>query len=172
MAVTRVTLDFYNKSLSVDIDGIDHVFSSVERFIELTNFPRGDCVNVVYELERGLFAVEYEGGIMLVGGDRPEIQWIDHNLSVIKQAAITDIEDMSPPPLTARHFRNSKLHETDWLMLRHQDEVIVGGVTTLSTVQLGLLATYRQNLRDMSEETLSATDIDSVDWPTPPSFLA
>lgn len=172
MAVTRVTLDFFNKSMCVDIDDTLHIFSSVERFIELTNFPQGDCVNVVYELERNMFAVEYTGGIMLGGRDRPEIQWIDNNMDVLRSAMLADIEALKPPPLPVRHFRNAKLFDTDWMVLRHQDEVFANITPTLTSEQYSQLAIYRQNLRNIPDNVLSGSDVDNVNWPTPPSFLA
>jgi len=66
-----------------------------------------------------------------------------------------------------REQRNKLLQETDWLLLRHQDEVSMERPTTLSTEQHQELLAYRQALRDLPE----SWDINNLTFPDKPSFL-
>jgi type III secretory pathway component EscV len=65
-----------------------------------------------------------------------------------------------------REQRNKLLQETDWLLLRHQDEVSMERTTTLSTEQHQELLAYRQALRDLPE----SWDINNPIFPDKPSF--
>lgn len=168
---TRVTLDYHNRSYSVQFDDFSHLFSSIDRFDELTGYVRGDVVGLVFELERNMFFIEYGGGTLVSGVGKPEIQWISDNLENIRQAAITDHQETQPPLTIIRDVRNSKLHETDWLVIRHQEETLTGAPLTLSPTQLQELRVYREQLRAMSAAQLSSTDVTSATWPIPPSFV-
>jgi len=63
--------------------------------------------------------------------------------------------------------RDSILADTDFLVVRHRDQLDTGTPTTLSAEQYAELLTYRQTLRDFP----TTVDFDNVVWPTPPSFL-
>lgn len=170
-STTRVTLDYSNRSYSVQFDDFNHLFSSVNRFDELTGYVRGDVIGLTYELERNMFFIEYTGGVLVNGVGKPEIQWITDNLENIRQAAIVDHQATQPPPVRVRDVRNGRLYETDWLIIRHQEETIMGTPTTLSVSQLQELRHYREQLRNMSDTQLSDTDISTVTWPSLPSFI-
>lgn len=58
-----------------------------------------------------------------------------------------------------REARDTAIHATDWLLLRHQDETLQERAPTLSKEQLAALLAYRQALRDLSE---------APDWPKTP----
>ena len=51
----------------------------------------------------------------------------------------------------ARHFR-SMLSSTDWLMVRHQEELIEGSGTTLNDDELDKLLTNRKHIRSKVSE--------------------
>ena len=66
-----------------------------------------------------------------------------------------------------RKMRDMILDETDWLILRHADEIAVQCPVTLTAEQLLELRKYRQALRDL---TLVVEDKE-VTWPVRPDFL-
>ena len=74
-----------------------------------------------------------------------------------------------------RKRRNSLLAETDWLVLRHEDQLRLKIITTLSDVQYNRLLSYRQALRDIVDTIGSTVDsvnsIDDISWPTKPDFI-
>jgi hypothetical protein len=63
--------------------------------------------------------------------------------------------------------RDAALAATDWLVLRHQDERVLGGSTTLTDAQATKLAKYRQALRALTQ----ASGFPRVELPTAPSFI-
>ena len=67
-----------------------------------------------------------------------------------------------------RAQRNDVLVETDWLALRHRDELDAGGDPTLTAAEYDELLAYRQSLRNLPANTTDPTD---PTWPTPPAFL-
>jgi hypothetical protein len=66
-----------------------------------------------------------------------------------------------------RARRDAALAATDWLVLRHQDERVLGGSTTLTDAQATKLAKYRQALRALPQ----ASGFPRVELPTAPSFI-
>ncbi|MEX4004921.1 phage tail assembly chaperone [Paraburkholderia sp. EG285A] len=55
-----------------------------------------------------------------------------------------------------RGERNAAITATDWIVARHQDELALGGATTLTADQYATLLAYRKTLRDLP---------DSAEWP-------
>jgi hypothetical protein len=68
-----------------------------------------------------------------------------------------------------RQIRNKLLSETDWLILRHQDEIARGVQTTLTAEQYQELLTYRQELRDLPENP--NLDVFNPQFPQKPSWM-
>ena len=58
-----------------------------------------------------------------------------------------------------------RLNSTDWLVSRHTEEKLLGANTTLSESQFTKLLTYRQELRDITNQY---TTLDDVIWPVNP----
>ena len=58
-----------------------------------------------------------------------------------------------------------RLNSTDWLVSRHTEEKLLGSNTTLSESQFTKLLTYRQQLRDITNQY---TTLDDVIWPVNP----
>lgn len=172
MKTTQINIDCYNKNVSVLFDEFLHVFSSYDRFVELTGFERNEAVIVSYELERNLFVVEYAGGVVLLGKDTPEIKWVENNLRQIKQAAQIDHNETAPKPLKQRFHREAMLAATDWVFTRHQEQLILGITPTFSQQQLEQVSEYRQQLRDLPTDILEKVEYDPSEWPVLPSFLA
>ncbi|MGV2287270.1 phage tail assembly chaperone [Trinickia sp. YCB016] len=67
-----------------------------------------------------------------------------------------------------RATRETALAATDWLVGRHQDELMTGDETTLAQAQLDALLAYRKALRDLP----SVEGWPSVDLPVAPEFIA
>lgn len=65
--------------------------------------------------------------------------------------------------------RNSKLKDTDWLVIRHRDQADAGSPTTLSASEYISLLLYRQQLRDLPEVHGASQDI--WIWPSTPAFI-
>ena len=169
---TQVCIDCYNGNVSVIFDDLRHVFSSYDRFVELTGFERGEVNMVSYELERNLFVVEYVGGIIVAKVDAPEVQWVAQNIENIKQAAVADQAAFRETPSTLRYHRNGLLYSTDWLFVRHSEQLLMGTEPSLTTQQIQELNAYRQALRDMPDTILSNTVLNEEEWPVPPAFLS
>ncbi|HDR9098363.1 TPA: tail fiber assembly protein [Burkholderia vietnamiensis] len=68
---------------------------------------------------------------------------------------------------TKRMQRDKALSATDWVVARHQDELVIGDGTTLTAAQYAAVIKYRQALRDISD----AAKWPDVDLPAAPDFL-
>lgn len=63
----------------------------------------------------------------------------------------------------ARSKRDALLAETDWIAIRHRDEVDSGIDTTLSSEQYSSLQSYRRDLRDITAQSGFPKEIH---WPS------
>jgi hypothetical protein len=68
-----------------------------------------------------------------------------------------------------RSERNNLISSTDWLVLRHRDEIDKGVHTTLSTEQYQELLIYRQALRDLTKNP--NLDVFNPIYPNKPSWI-
>jgi hypothetical protein len=161
MEFNRVTLDFLNKSCSIPLSGVDHLFSSPENFRSLTGYPFENTHLMFFEQERNIFVVERSGPETVSGDDIEEIKWVMTNKDNIKQAAYNDGYGALAPMASVAEVRTGKLYETDWMVLRHRDQVEAGTATTLTNTQYQNLLIYRQALRDLSKDYNN----DNVVWP-------
>lgn len=66
-----------------------------------------------------------------------------------------------------RAARNAAITATDWIVARHQDELALGGATTLTTEQYATLLAYRKTLRDLPD----APSWPDVELPAVPDFV-
>ncbi|HEY4292043.1 tail fiber assembly protein [Luteibacter sp.] len=75
---------------------------------------------------------------------------------------------LPPQPTEAdvRRKRFTLLDESDWVMLRHRDQVAVGGPTFLSEGAYRSWLDYRQALRDVPKQPGFPVN---VEWPAAPS---
>lgn len=64
-----------------------------------------------------------------------------------------------------RAARDRRIAETDWMVVRHSEEQLLGQTPTLSNNDFAALSTYRQSLRDLPENT---TDPAVPVWPIHP----
>jgi hypothetical protein len=85
------------------------------------------------------------------------------------KAKLVDLPAPTKNELAAslRAQRTVALVNSDWLVARHQDEVLAGDATTLSSEQFKALSAYRKALRDLSK----ADGFPAVDLPAAPDFI-
>jgi hypothetical protein len=167
MAHTYITVDFYNNAVSCRINSVDRVFSSTNAFMYGAGFPYAENVRVLaYEPDRNIYVVEYTNGQVKSGADLHEMVWIAENLSKIEAAAIQDeAEHPAHRELTLVETRNIKLAMTDWVLIRKNEEDLMGIPNTMSAEKFAVVLAYRQALRDI---TKTYSDIKTVVWPTDP----
>ncbi|MBN6210682.1 phage tail assembly chaperone [Ralstonia pickettii] len=78
----------------------------------------------------------------------------------------------APPPSDtqlaqeARANRNGLLAQSDWIVMRHRDQLDGGATTSLTAAQFKAWLTYRQALRDVPNQ---ANFPQSVSWPSRPN---
>lgn len=156
-SITRVTIDLINSMIDIDIEGIK-CFMPWETFVQETNCPF-DSENlffVAYEPDRNILSVERRGGVGENSNDIPEIVWIETNIEAIKEFARNYKHEEYIP--TYKDIRTSFLINTDWLVIRHRDELDLGVATTITNEEYIKLLNYRKYLRDLPSDT----EIDSV----------
>ncbi|MFJ4444181.1 phage tail assembly chaperone [Pseudomonas sp. NPDC089422] len=68
-----------------------------------------------------------------------------------------------------RMWRDYQLQSSEWLVMRHRDELAMNITSSLSSGQYSELLTYRQSLRDWPTSSLFP---DSSSKPEPPAWLA
>jgi hypothetical protein len=155
--ITRVTIDGINSTIDIDIEGIK-CFMPLETFVQETNCPF-DIENVffvAYEPDRNILSVERRGGKVDTLETIPEIVWIETNIEAIKQFARNyKQEDYLP---TYRDKRNFYITNTDWIVIRHRDELDLSVATTITNEHYLKILNYRKYLRDLPSDT----EIDSV----------
>jgi len=157
----RVTLEPINNSANFYLNGFNYSFKSYVTFKELTGYPFDNTHVVAYEPDRNIYVVERSGPEIVSGTDLEEIQWITNNIDNIVEAAHREGYGQEPE-LTIRDIRNIKMYETDWMVLRHRDEIDNELSTTLNNDQYKKLLDYRQKLRDI---TKIYVNLDEVVWP-------
>jgi hypothetical protein len=144
------------------LNGVNHLFTSATNFKTLTGYPFENTHLMFFEPERDILVVERSGPETVSGDELEEIQWVIANKDNIIQAAHNDGYGALSPSPSLSDFRNNKLYESDWMVLRHRDQVEAGITTSLTNEQYQKLLTYRQALRDI---TKTYTSIDDVVWP-------
>lgn len=160
MPTTLLTLDFYNDNFYIQAGDFSHLWATRENFVN-TGFPYGETVGLLtYEPLRNLYSLEYIGGEPKSGRGE-EIRWIEENFDRLVENARQEAHLLENPVLSIRQTREIKLHETDWMVTRHQEELLSGSPTTLSEDQFDRLSSWRRWLRDIPLE-YPDVDLDSA----------
>jgi hypothetical protein len=162
MEFNRLTLEFHNNTCYINLKSVEYGFSSAAKFAELLSYPFNDTVTIHYEPERGFNVIEKLYGVVLNDDTQPEILWVANNIDNIIQAAYEDGYGKMLEGPTLRELRNIKIFESEWLILRHREEVELELTTTLSNEQYLKVLQYRQDLRDLPSRYSS---LDDVVWP-------
>ena len=161
-----ISLDYENENFSARIDNDEHVFSSVEAFFTLTKFPYKTGISAIsLEPSRNIYTVVYTDGKQTHTEHSDEIQWLLKNWNKIKEAINEDAANTVYNVWTLADERNMRLNSTDWLVSRHNEEKLLGITTTLGESKFTQLLTYRQQLRDITNQY---TTLDDVVWPINP----
>ncbi|CAN7192071.1 phage tail assembly chaperone [Trinickia sp. LjRoot230] len=124
----------------------------------------------------GSIAVFHDGEWSVVDDHRGKTFWRPDGTQMAMQTlgplpADALIEAPKPTPekvaSAQRGARDAVLAATDWIVTRHQDELLIGHGTTLDQGQIDTLLTYRQALRDLP----TAEHWPYVDLPVLPDFV-
>ena len=160
-----ISLDFFNESFTIRLDNKEHIFSSIDKFYELTNFPyRNNLIFVNVEPSRNFYFVSYADGTSHADEHSDEVKWLMAHIPELKYAINADTvnDDYTP---TLRDYRNAYLNSTDWVVSRHNEEKLLGNDTTLTEEKFAEILDYRQKLRDL---TKTFNSLDNVQWPVNP----
>lgn len=163
------SLDFYNAHFFLRVDGKEYYWQELSKFIADTGYPFADTTTYVsYEPHREVYHVERKDTKELcVGIEQPEIQWlIDtkyHLLQIIEQLLEAD-----KLVITGLMQRAQYLYDTDWIVQRHQEQILRGVTTTLSEQQIIDLLNYKQELRDLTQHYDLTQPAQTINWPTKP----
>ncbi|MFJ4197534.1 phage tail assembly chaperone [Pseudomonas sp. NPDC089534] len=114
-----------------------------------------------------LVSGDVEGGVTLAEGTAVSVGWRFADDVFSAPPAAEPVRDARPE--AERRWRTATLAETDWLVIRHRDELDVGAQQTLSAKQFSKLQAYRQALRDWPA---AGDPSDSLSRPEPPKWLA
>jgi hypothetical protein len=118
----------------------------------------------------------FRGGAWHVEEDhRGKTYWLAdgsrHTVSAIGPTPADALNKAPEPPpsqiaLSKRIARNAALARTDWLVIRHQDDLLSARAPTLNETQLDAVLSYRKALRDLP----STQHWPFVDLPVTPDF--
>jgi len=168
MSNDTVSLDFYNSSFYIKLDDNTYFSDSLDKFIADIGYPYANTVKLLsYEPNRNLYLIEREGGSADSGLELEEIKWfVDNKAHLV--FVITNIEQANTPVITLEMERNNRFANTDWLLQRHQEEILLMTTPTLTNTQFSALLSYRQQLRDLTNTYSKDTETNAVVWPTNP----
>jgi hypothetical protein len=164
---TVFTLDFFNDSYYFKQGDNQAFWNSKEQFLSETKFPFADTGIVAVETDRNIYHVERPGAVNLTGQDVEETAWLLNHIDDFLTFAEQQADSMNPV-ITMEMMRNSKLFETDYVLIRHQEETLLGLSHTLSEEELSAVLAYRQQLRDLSNIYEKSMPHDQVEWPNNP----
>jgi hypothetical protein len=165
---TLLSLDFFNNSYVVRSGSIEHAWYSKDIFLEDTNFPyTNGLVTLGYEPERNIYVIERTNQGISTGLDVPELKWVDDNFQIILEKGRLRRE-IETPVFTVEMMRNTRLFETDWVLQRHQEEVLLGVNPTLSNEELAAILNYRQELRNVTATYDRDSAWENATWPVNP----
>lgn len=79
----------------------------------------------------------------------------------------TEYQSYTRPPEDVRMRRDRRIRATDWMVLRHREQLDSEMPTSLTSEQYDALLLYRQSLRDVP---LQAEFPENVEWPQEPDL--
>ena len=159
-----INLDRYNNQANCRFNDTGYVFKSFEDFTKNLNFPYS--VNMLsWEPLRDHYVVERNINEFLNGSSLVEFLWISENLDSIKKycVAMNNLELNNNDSII--NERDLRLHKTDWILQRYQEENILNIQNSISLDKLNDILQYRQALRDISKTYPNPFDIV---WPINP----
>lgn len=162
-----VILDFYNLNLYIKFANKDYHWTNAIDFVNNTGYPFTNTRFLSYEPERNIYHVDRTDNTFSVDIEAPEIQWIISNKDSLL-SLISTLTLAATPVITLEMQRAQYLYDTDWLVQRHQEEILRNVPTTLTVQQFTDLLNYKQQLRDLTNQYSKETPIQSVVWPINP----
>ena len=164
---TVFTLDFFNDSYYFKQGSKQAFWNNTEQFLADTGFPFANTGIVAIETDRNIYHVERPGAVNLTGNTVEEIAWLLNHVD--KFLEIADIQkELMSPSVTLEMMRNAKLLETDYILIRHQEETVLGISHTLTEEKISAVLNYRQQLRDLTKVYDKNIAEDKVLWPQNP----
>lgn len=163
-----ISLDFYNNSFYIKLDDREYFTNSSDKFLSDINYPYSNTVGLLsYEPARNIYIVEYLGGDSELGTEIEPIKWFTDNMSHLL-FVLANVEQTQAPVYTLEMERAVRFADTDWLMQRHQEQILLMTTPTLNNTQFASLLHYRQQLRDLTNTYPKETPANEVSWPTNP----
>lgn len=162
-----VSLDFYNSHYYIRLNGLEYYSDDLEKFISEINYPYTTTKLLAYEPSRAIYQVERDNGISDSGPTLEEVCWFVDNKAHL-EFVLRNIEQANTPVITLEMERNNRFANTDWLLQRHQEEILLMTTPTLTNTQFSALLSYRQQLRDLTNTYAKDTETNAIVWPTNP----
>lgn len=160
------SLDFHNSHFYIRLDGCEYYSDSSIKFLEDIEYPHD--INVLsYEPSRGIYNLEDKSGTFHSDAELPELKWFADNRAHLL-FVISNIEQSNTPVVTLAIERNMRFADTDWLVQRHQEEILLMKTPTLTNTQFAALLHYRQQLRNLTQNYPATAETNAVTWPTNP----
>lgn len=164
-----ISFDFFNSHFFLRVEGQEYHWESVNKFVSDTGYPFADTSAFVsYEPNREIYHVQKQGSNEVFAGiEQPEISWFLNNKYSLLQT-INNLIEANKPVITVEMQRAYYLADTDWIIQRHQEELMRQAPTTLDENQLRALLDYKQELRDITQQYSKDQPADTVIWPQKP----
>lgn len=162
-----VTLDFYNSNFYINCSGREYLWNSEQEFLEQTLFPYTETKLLSLEPHRNIYHLEKADGTFTNYDSAPEISWfLEREIDL--EHLIQSLPIQGAPVITGLSQRAQLLFDTDWLIQRHQEEILRETSTTLSIPQFQTLLNYRQELRDLTINFDLTQPAETIAWPPKP----
>ena len=162
-----ISLDFYNSHFYIKLDDIEYYSDSLSKFETDIGYPYCSIKFLAYEPARNIYQVEDSDNITKTGPETQEIGWFLDNKPHL-MFVLTNLEQTNAQVFTLEIERNIRFADTDWLIQRHQEEILLMKTPTLTNTQFTNLLNYRQQLRDLTDTYSKDTVTNAVVWPTNP----
>jgi hypothetical protein len=143
-----------------------HIYGcSWEKFAEKYSPPFGaeNIYSINFEPTKNLYSIVREDGTSPSFPEQSlEINWIKANWNNFCES-FHELE--TPDILSVSIKKVDLLLDTDWMVQRHQEQILLGIVPSITTQQFQDLLAYRQTLRDIPS---SEAPENTITWPSLP----
>lgn len=166
--MTIVNLDFYNHHYFVRVHNKEYYTTDQNKFAEDMGYALDARIGALsYEPSRNIYHIEYRDGTQQSGSELPEFEWFVDNFTAM-HSKILEAEQRDAFVVTIEMQRAQLLYETDWLVQRHQEQLLRGSATTLEENNFRALLDYKQELRDLTQQYSKEQPAETISWPQKP----